>query len=48
MNPLQHAERCPRRRPPVLRLSWQRTPEVWCPDYGRSTPADPPTARPAS
>lgn len=47
MNTLQHADGCPRRRPPVLRLSWQRTPEV-CPDYGRSTPADPPTARPAS
>lgn len=47
MNTL-HADGCPRRRPPLLRLSWQRIPEVWCRECGRATPADPPTARPAS
>ena len=30
-----HSTNCPRRRPPLLRLSWRREPELWCPDCGR-------------
>lgn len=33
---IPHAARC-RRPAPVLRLSWRRTPELWCPGCGRST-----------
>lgn len=36
--PLQHAERCGRRRPPILRASWRRAPEWWCPECGRTAP----------
>lgn len=35
-----HAPRCQRTRPPILRLSWQAHPEAWCPECGRTAPAD--------
>ena len=35
-----HAPRCQRTRPPILRLSWQARPEAWCPECGRTAPAD--------
>ncbi len=37
---LDHAPKCQRTRPPILRLSWQARPEAWCPDCGRHAPAD--------
>lgn len=40
---IPHAPRCQRRRAPLLRLSWRRTPEVWCPDCGRAARLDAPT-----
>lgn len=33
-----HQDGCSRRRPPLLRLSWSGTPELWCPDCGRCLP----------
>jgi hypothetical protein len=36
---IEHAARCRRRRPPILRAAWDATPEVWCPECGRSAPA---------
>ena len=37
---LDHAPACQRRRAPMLRLSWERRPELWCPECGRHAPAD--------
>lgn len=37
---LAHAPRCQRRSAPLLRLSWQARPELWCPECGRTAPAD--------
>lgn len=37
---IEHAPRCQRRRPPILRAAWDAAPEVWCPECGRSAPAD--------
>ena len=37
---IEHAPRCQRRRPPMLRLSWERRPELWCPECGRHAPAN--------
>jgi len=37
---LDHAAQCQRRRPPILRLSWDGAPEAWCPECGRRAPAD--------
>lgn len=37
---LDHAARCQRRRAPLLRLSWQARPELWCPECGLTAPAD--------
>lgn len=36
--PLEHSPRCPKPAP-VLRLSWQQEPEIFCSDCGRATPA---------
>lgn len=32
---LEHATSCQQRRPPVLRASWEGSPEWWCPEGGR-------------
>lgn len=37
---LEHAPRCQRTRPPMLRASWGGSPELWCPCCGRYAPAD--------
>lgn len=42
---IEHAKRCRRTRPPFLRASWDRSPELWCPECGRTSPA--PDSRPA-
>ena len=39
---IPHADGC-RRPAPVLRLSWRRTPEQWCPGCGRAARLDAPT-----
>lgn len=53
---IDHPKRCQRRRPPILRAAWDRTPELWCPECGRTSPAPqdgppdrraPPAAQPA-
>ena len=36
---IEHASRCARRRPPILRASWNRSAELWCPECGRTCPA---------
>lgn len=35
---IPHSRSC-KKPVPVLRLSWKRTPEFWCPGCGRSCPA---------
>lgn len=37
---IPHAERCQRRGAPILRASWRGAPELFCPDCGRTCPAD--------
>lgn len=37
---IDHAPRCQRRRPPILRAAWNHAPELWCPECGRTAPAD--------
>lgn len=36
---IEHARRCPRRRPPILRATWNQAAEYWCPECGRTRPA---------
>lgn len=36
---IHHAQKCRRAAAPLLRLSWQGAPELWCPSCGRSAPA---------
>jgi len=43
---IEHATRCQRRRPPILRAAWNQQPELWCPECGRTCPA--PDTRPTS
>lgn len=37
---LDHAPSCRRKAAPILRHTWGGRPEVFCPDCGRSAPAD--------
>lgn len=37
---IEHEPRCQRRKPPILRAAWNLSPELWCPECGRTCPAD--------
>lgn len=36
---IEHSTQCKRRKAPFLRAAWNQTPELWCPECGRTCPA---------